>query len=253
MKKNIPSDFAAQLENLYGEREARSILKLYNETKGELTPLDAERLLSAEPLQYILGEAHFYGREFNVNQYTLIPRGETEELVVKVVKSLGKDFSGSILDVGTGSGIIAITLSKELPKATISAIDISEGAIEVAKSNAEKFKANVEFKVQDIFECTELDYDVVVSNPPYVTEKEKEQMHPNVLDFEPDTALFVSDHDPLIYYREIAKLSRRVFFEINEHFGSEMSEMLSSLGYSEIEVIKDIHDRERICTAKRLK
>lgn len=247
-------DFTARLSSLYGEREARSIIALYNEEKGEITPQDKLRLLSAEPVQYIVGRAHFWGREFKVNSSTLIPRGETEELVYLITKRLGSSFSGSILDIGTGSGIIAISLALDLPKAKLSAIDISEKAIETAKSNSEEFGAKIDFKVQDIFETKELNFDVVVSNPPYIKESEKELMHHNVLDFEPHTALFVSDNDPLIFYREIARRTPNLlFFEINENHGSDLVEMLQNEGFTDIEIIKDLHDRDRICTAKRKK
>ncbi len=254
MKNDTEQDFIQELISLYGEREALSILKLYNEEKGELTDTDRQRLLSSEPIQYIIGRAHFWGREFAVNPSTLIPRGETEELVHLIIKNLTPEFSGSIVDVGTGSGIIATTLALELPKAKVSALDISEEAIKTARANSQEFAANVECSVQDIFDCKELDFDIVVSNPPYVTESEKKLMHPNVLKWEPHTALFVSDEDPLIFYRTIARLTKKtLYFEINEHLGTQMTEMLLQEGFTDIQIIKDIHSRDRICTAKRKK
>ncbi len=252
MRNNIAPNFLEPLSALYGEREARSILRLYSEEKGELSEVDFKRLMDSEPIQYIIGTGHFYGREFNVNSFTLIPRGETEELVQRVIRSLGDDFGGTILDVGTGSGAIAVTLAAELKNAKVSAIDFSKGAIEVAESNAAKFGAEVDFSVQDLFDAGNFEHDVVVSNPPYVTQSEKKLMHSNVLEFEPDTALFVEDCDPLVFYREIARRTKNLlFFEINEMFGAQMKEMLESEGFEQIEVIKDIHDRDRICTAKR--
>ncbi len=252
MKNFTPDVFKCELAKIYGEREAGSIIELYREQKGELTEVDMGRMLSSEPIQYIIGEAHFYGREFYVNPSTLIPRGETEELVHLIIKDLGQNFNGTILDIGTGSGIIATTLSLELPNAKISAIDISAEAVETAKRSAERYSASVNFYLQDIFTTENLEFDVVVSNPPYIRESEMEQMHSNVLDFEPHTALFVSDSDPLIFYREIAKRTpAQLYFEINEALGEEMVAMLTEQGFSQIEIIKDIHNRDRVCRARR--
>ncbi len=254
MKNFCPEEFTSKLSELYGERESASILRLYAEHKGSLTPQDAKRLLECEPLQYILGSAHFYGREFYVSDQTLIPRGETEELVRCVIDSLGRDYSGSIIDIGTGSGVIAITLALELPKAVVSAVDISVGALGVAEANAKEHSARVNFSQCDILSssASRLSHDVVVSNPPYVTNRQKEEMHPNVLRWEPHSALFVSDDDPLVFYREIARRSEdMVFFEINEEFSAEMEQLLSMEGFRDIRVAMDIHNRPRICTARR--
>lgn len=250
MEKKIAPNFTKSLELLYGEREARSILRLYREERGEITESDAKRLLNSEPIQYILNNAHFWGREFYVTPATLIPRGETEELVQNVIQRLGENFDGTILDIGTGSGVIAISLALELPHAKITAMDISSDAIDVAIKNAEKFGANVDFQVKSLFDCDSLSYDIIVSNPPYVTDSERKDMHENVLKWEPQNALFVPDNDPLIFYREIAKRSKGIlFFEINEQFGEETKKMLTQEGYKDILIIKDLHDRDRICTA----
>ncbi len=253
--KNFNEDvFIAKLAEIYGEREACSIIKLYKEEIGELSVVDMERLLSCEPVQYVIGRAHFYGREFYVNPSTLIPRGETEELVHLVISDLNSNFSGTIVDIGTGSGIIATTLSLELPHAKVSALDISEKAIETAMASARELNAEVNFLVQDIFTAQALEYDIVVSNPPYIRESEKAQMHNNVLDYEPHTALFVPDNDPLIFYREIARKTPNVlYFEINEALGIEIEKMLKQEGFSEIIIINDLHNRPRICRAKRLR
>lgn len=244
--------FLQKLTEIYGEREARSIIRLYLSYGGELTDEVEQRLLRCEPVQYVIGKAHFYGREFGVARGVLIPRGETEELVDQVIKALGRNFAGTIIDVGTGSGAIAVTLALELPLARVTALDICPSALEIARSNAAKFSASVDFIEADVLQIEALRYDVVVSNPPYVRESERAMMARNVLDYEPDGALFVSDADPLLFYRTIAQKSvGQLFFEINEQFGRQTAEMLESLDYHQIEVIKDIHNRDRICRARR--
>ncbi len=248
------NNFTTQLSELYGEREASSILSLLKEYDTTLTDEVQQRLLSAEPVQYIIGEAHFWGREFRVTPDVLIPRGETEELVQLVAKSLGADFQGTLCDVGTGSGVIAISLSAELPQATVTAMDISLRALEVARQNATLHRARVDFVECDVLELCCLDYDVIVSNPPYVRECEKERMHQNVLDWEPEGALFVSDTDPLLYYRHIARAARagsQLFFEINEYLGRETVEMLAQEGCTDTSIIQDLHSRNRLCHSKK--
>ena len=167
-----------------------------------------QRLLKHQPLQYILGETEFYGRTFSLNEHTLIPRPETEELVAWIVEDAKKGANQSpvqILDMGTGSGCIAISLAKELPQAEVSALDISAEALLCAKENAQRHEATVSFSSEDMLQLERLPgvYDIIVSNPPYVRESEKKQMHLNVLNYEPATALYVSDDDPLVFYRKI--------------------------------------------------
>ena len=201
------------------------------------------------PIQYILGEAHFYDLKFKVNSSTLIPRGETEELVQYI---LLHDFI-SVLEIGTGSGCIAVSIAKN-SNANITAIDNSIEALEIAKSNAILNSVEINFELSDVFNFSDTKkYDLIVSNPPYVLESEKKLMNKNVLDYEPHKALFVSDNDPLIYYKEIAKIATNnlnknglLFFEINEKYSKQIIELLSNLNFVDIELKKDINGRDRI-------
>ena len=201
------------------------------------------------PIQYILGEAHFYDLKFKVNSSTLIPRGETEELVQYI---LLHDFI-SVLEIGTGSGCIAVSIAKN-SNANITAIDNSIEALEIAKSNAILNSVEINFELTDVFNFSDTKkYDLIVSNPPYVLESEKKIMNKNVLDYEPHNALFVSDNDPLIYYKEIAKIATNnlnknglLFFEINEKYSKQIIELLSNLNFVDIELKKDINGRDRI-------
>ena len=201
------------------------------------------------PIQYILGEAHFYDLKFKVNSSTLIPRGETEELVQYI---LLHDFI-SVLEIGTGSGCIAVSIAKN-SNANITAIDNSIEALEIAKSNAILNSVEINFKLSDVFNFSDSKkYDLIVSNPPYVLESEKKLMNKNVLDYEPHNALFVSDNDPLIYYKEITKIATNnlnknglLFFEINEKYSKQIIELLSNLNFVDIELKKDINGRDRI-------
>ena len=201
------------------------------------------------PIQYILGEAHFYDLKFKVNSSTLIPRGETEELVQYI---LIHDFT-SVLDIGTGSGCIAISIAKN-SNSKITAIDNSIEALEIAKSNAILNSVKINFVLSDVFNFSDTKkYDLIVSNPPYVLESEKKIMDKNVLDYEPHNALFVSDNDPLLFYNEIAKIATNnlnknglLFFEINENYSKQIIELLSNLNFVDIELKKDINGRDRI-------
>ena len=201
------------------------------------------------PIQYILGEAHFYDLKFKVNSSTLIPRGETEELVQYI---LLHDFI-SVLEIGTGSGCIAVSIAKN-SNSKITAIDNSIEALEIAKSNAILNSVKINFVLSDVFNFSETKkYDLIVSNPPYVLESEKKIMDKNVLDYEPHNALFVSDNDPLVYYKEIAKIATNnlnknglLFFEINENYSKQIIELLSNLNFVDIELKKDINGRDRI-------
>lgn len=218
-----------------------------------------QRLSRFEPLQYIEGRTLFLGREFGVAPGVLIPRPETEELVELMLKEIPAD--ARILDVGTGSGCIAISLAKELPDTLVTAWDVSPEALSVARVNARKLQANVRFVECDVLAC-QVDevglYDVIVSNPPYVTEAEKADMEPNVLQWEPSLALFVPDDDPLRFYRRIAVLGRdmladggRLYFEINRAYGREMVEMLRTMGYVGVRVEKDLSQNDRFVIAEK--
>lgn len=218
-----------------------------------------QRLSRFEPLQYIEGRTLFLGREFWVAPGVLIPRPETEELVELMLKEIPAD--ARILDVGTGSGCIAISLAKELPDTLVTAWDVSPEALSVARVNARKLQANVRFVECDVLAC-QVDevglYDVIVSNPPYVTEAEKADMEPNVLQWEPSLALFVPDDDPLRFYRRIAVLGRdmladggRLYFEINRAYGREMVEMLRAMGYVGVRVEKDLSQNDRFVIAEK--
>lgn len=218
-----------------------------------------QRLSRFEPLQYIEGRTLFLGREFWVAPGVLIPRPETEELVELMLKEIPAD--ARILDVGTGSGCIAISLAKELPDALVTAWDVSPEALSVARANARKLQANVRFVECDVLAC-QVDevglYDVIVSNPPYVTEAEKADMEPNVLQWEPSLALFVPDDDPLRFYRRIAVLGRdmladggRLYFEINRAYGREMVEILRTMGYVGVRVEKDLSQNDRFVIAEK--
>jgi len=214
-----------------------------------------EKLQKEIPIQYILGKAHFYGLEFEVNENTLIPRPETEELVEWIVNK--NEFKGKIkiLDIGTGSGCIAISLAKNLQDATVFAIDVSEKALETAKRNAVKNEADVTFLLKNILETEDLgqNFDIIVSNPPYVRNLEKEEIKKNVLDYEPHLALFVEDDDALIFYRKIAELGQKnlvekgqLYFEINQYLGTEMMDLLQAKNFKDIELRKDIYDNDRM-------
>jgi release factor glutamine methyltransferase len=221
-----------------------------------------QRLRTQEPIQYILGETEFYGLPFKVNKHTLIPRPETEELVAWLVSEFSIQYSPiRILDIGTGSGCIAIALAKNLQKATVSAIDISEEALKVAMYNAQINQVRLDFQKEDILQTTTLleAYDVIVSNPPYVRALEKTAMNANVLDFEPDTALFVSDEDPLVFYRKIAQLALRslrpngwLYFEINEYLAREIQDLLKQMGFENIELKKDFREVPRMIKCQKL-
>ena len=217
------------------------------------------RLQKNEPIQYIRGFAEFCGRKFKVAPGVLIPRPETAELVELVVKENPE--ARRILDIGTGSGCIAISLDKSLRKAEVEAWDISEEALTVARQNNEALDAHVTFVQRDVWseECEEEGaYDIIVSNPPYVTEAEKGEMEANVLEWEPEQALFVPDEDPLRFYRRIAGLGRKLllpegklYFEINQAYGEETARMLEMNQYHNVRVIKDIFGKDRIVTANR--
>ena len=211
-------------------------------------------LKTNKPIQHIIGVAEFYGLKFNVNEHTLIPRPETEELVQWILEH---EFT-SALDIGTGTGCIPIALKKN-KDAEISATDVSESALSVAKENAKINEVEINFLLQDILKTTILPkVDVIISNPPYVLDMEKEFILANVLDNEPHLALFVPDNNPLLFYKKIADLAFTslsknglIFFEINERFGKETVAMLSAIGFVDIELKKDINDKDRMIKATK--
>lgn len=223
-----------------------------------------DRLLQSEPLQYILGETFFYGFTFHVNRSTLIPRPETEELVERIIADYKKHPPRSVLDIGTGSGCIAISLAKHLAGSQITGIDISSEALKIARENAERLGAtHTEFLEADILSVTDpsvfrtIPFDCIVSNPPYVMEKEKALMDRNVLNYEPPNALFVPDSDPLLFYRQIARLGKEwlpaegsIYFEINAQCGPEMIAMMQEEGYTSVQLFRDLSGNDRIIKAR---
>jgi release factor glutamine methyltransferase len=219
------------------------------------------RLLKNEPIQYVLGKETFCGLDFEVDRNVLIPRPETRELVEWIVADRKLDASCRILDIGTGSGCISISLAKFLQGSKVEAWDISQGALDVARRNAERNEVQVLFRHQDVLDALPEGaiYDVIVSNPPYITEKEKSDMDANVLEWEPSTALFVPDADPLLFYRKIAELGLSMlkaggtlYYEINRAYGQETISMLEALNYSQIELRKDEWGNDRTIKACKL-
>ncbi|MFG6687577.1 peptide chain release factor N(5)-glutamine methyltransferase [Mariniflexile sp. HNIBRBA6329] len=277
--KDIQKTFHLELDAIYDKEEVDSFffmliesycnvsrLKLAMEPQlsvdGYEAILNALKLLKEEqPIQYILGESEFYGLPFKVNQYTLIPRPETEELVEWVISKFRNQNSEiRILDVGTGSGCIAISLAKNLPNAKVYALDVSNEAIKMAKKNAQLNGIAVEFIEADILkpetwspDFSKMTFDVIVSNPPYVREQEKQLMKPNVLNNEPHLALFVKDENPLLFYKAITEFAvenltnnGELFFEINEYLGKEMIQLLVNSNFKNIELKQDIFKKDRM-------
>lgn len=266
--------FIAKLHSIYDEQEILSLFYWTMEENGFsksdciikqndiLSPKLENKLLEIvkelsihKPLQYIIGKANFYGYDFVVSPDTLIPRSETEELVEWILETMKNepDKKWKILDIGTGSGCIPIVLKKKFPKAEVYTIDVSKAAIEIAKKNALQLQVDIHFINQDILLTEKLaPFDLIVSNPPYVRELEKIEIKKNVLDYEPHLALFVSDKDPLIFYRKITQLAKnslpkngKLFFEINQYLGKETVEMVKEY-FSEIELKKDLKGNERM-------
>lgn len=220
-------------------------------------PAILERLLQYEPLQYVQGIARFCGNDFHVAPGVLIPRPETAELVELVMKEGWKD--ACLLDIGTGSGCIAISLAKAMPQAEVTAWDISSEALAIARLNNERLQANVHFEECDVLTCQPNEnevYDVIISNPPYITQREQADMEENVLKWEPHQALFVPDDEPLLFYNRIAQLGRnllkengKIYFEINRAYGKEVVDMLKEKGYRSIQLLKDLYQNDRFVTA----
>ena len=280
--KDYKLKFVQTLLTIYDEMEVESFFYLILEHFHQMKRIDLalnpsfiiseseigkwEEILSnlktQKPIQYILGETEFYGLKFKVNENVLIPRQETEELVELIVfeSQKAKLKSLKILDIGTGSGCIAISLAKNIPHAQVFALDISEKALETAKENAKINEVEVHFIQQNILEITNLTFDlglstfdIIVSNPPYVRMLEKEEIKPNVLEFEPHLALFVEDNDALLFYRKIAQLAKenlsedgKLYFEINQYLGKETVQLLEDLKFKNSKLIKDIYGNDRM-------
>ena len=272
----IDSFFFLLLEEYLGFRRVDIVLKSdfkINQKTLNLLQSATKQLEQEVPLQYIIGKTEFYGLPFVVNKHVLIPRPETEELVAWVVSesSRFKTFNTStkqttetkqlkILDIGTGSGCIPISLKKQLPFAKISAIDISKEALTVAKKNAVLNNVDIHFILQDILKTVALDqhYDIIISNPPYVRELEKKELKNNVLKNEPHVALFVENDNPLIFYAKIAELAKKylnknglLFFEINQYLGTETIDLVNKKGLKNIQLKKDMFGNDRIIVASK--
>lgn len=276
--KDYRTQFIDVLTPIYDAGEAESFFYLILEEKQKLKRIDLalqpdllfldceivvwnsilEELKKEIPIQYLLGKTTFYGLDFEVNPNVLIPRPETEELVEWIIRNnlkIEKFKDLKILDIGTGSGCIAISLAKNIINATVSAIDVSEQALVTAKKNAQNNSVNVSFINQNILETEDLgqQFDIIVSNPPYVRNLEKEEIKKNVLDNEPHLALFVEDKDALIFYKKIADLALKnlttngiLFFEINQYLGPETVALLEELQFKDIELRKDIYGNDRM-------
>ena len=273
--KDIRFYLAKELEKIYQEQEIRALsnmiiktvigiqkLQQLYMTDQIVTRQQAERIIeiskelkTGKPIQYVLGETSFYDCVIKVTGATLIPRPETEELVDLIIRE-NKGYQGSIIDIGTGSGCIAVALAANLPGAVVTGIDISDEAITTARENAQLNNVRISFVKGDVFSFDPERVDkagIMVSNPPYICNSEKQFMSKNVLDFEPHSALFVPESDPLIYYRAILKLADkillyggRLYFEINEAMGKSVVQLLESSGYTEIQIVTDINSKERI-------
>ena len=280
--KDIRNHYCEQLCSIYDKDEANAMILILlehyfniNRVKMALEPqlrlsesemltfhFAVKDLLKNKPIQYIIGETEFCDLKFKVNENVLIPRPETSELVMKIVNSQRSTVNSqqSILDIGTGSGCIAISLAKMISGNEVYALDISEKALEVAKENAVNNNVEVTFIHDDILSLKnkiDTKFDIIVSNPPYVRELEKAEMRDNVLNWEPHNALFVSDNNPLIFYRSILEFAKshlkengEIWFEINEFLGKEMTELCNEMGFSQVEVFNDFRGRERVCSVR---
>ena len=279
--KEYRNQFIQELIPIYGGDEAESFFYLMLEDKNQLKRLDLalnpnltfledeiliwdfilKELKDQKPIQYILGKTSFFGLDFEVNGNVLIPRPETEELVEWIIQSQKSEIripEIKILDIGTGSGCIAISLAKNIPNAVVFALDISKKALEVARRNAEINKVKIIFIEKNILETEDLkeQFDIIVSNPPYVREIEKQEIKKNVLDNEPHLALFVADNNALVFYNKIAQLAQKnlslngqLFFEINQYLGKEMMVLLETMNFKNIELRKDIYGNNRMIKA----
>ncbi|MHC5361729.1 peptide chain release factor N(5)-glutamine methyltransferase [Myroides sp. LJL110] len=275
--KALEQQFIQALTPLYDQKEAQSLFLIALQEIETKTRLDyvmnpaletnsvtlwmqtLEKLLNAVPIQYVFQRAYFYGLTFKVTPDTLIPRSETEELVEWILNSIEDKFTSiHILDIGTGSGCIGITLAKFLPNATVTLMDISPGALQVAKHNMELNQVKVNLVNTDVLALDKLEqkFDIIVSNPPYVRELEKSEIHDNVLKYEPSLALFVRDDDPLIFYRKIARLANdnlgsngMLFYEINQYLPQQTKALFDTLDFKEVQLSKDLKKNYRMLKA----
>ena len=273
--KDLYNSIVRELQEIYALEESQSIARLLleellpqhfnlsneglvQEDEASIIAQAVKRVKNEEPVQYVLQKAHFYGRDFMVTPDVLIPRRETEELVYHMLQD-SRPNSAHVLDIGTGSGCIPITLKKERPLYQASGLDISETALEIAKGNAKHLDASIEFYLFDILSDNPLpnSYDVMVSNPPYVMQQEKSEMSNNVLQHEPHLALFVDDNDPLIFYHAIIQKAQHsltpggmLYFEINEAKGSEVKKALEHANFNGVTVLKDMQGKDRIVKGK---
>ena len=274
----IKNNFLKELKGLYPVTEIETFFQLVLEDQLGIRRIDlalnpelhqqdwntqpfdeaVEELLREKPIQYILGKTEFAGMTFWVDESVLIPRPETEELVRWIADSAKELSSPEILDIGTGSGCIPITLAKMLPESRVEALDISASALNTARKNARRLKARVKFFEHDILGPSSLghSYDIMASNPPYVRKSEMHAMRSNVVRHEPGVALFVTDEDPLQFYRRIGEHGRvslkkggLLFFEINEYLGDKTVALLSEMGYSDVTLKKDIYNKDRMIRA----
>jgi len=278
--RELKIEFQNALRDVYPSEEVQSFFSILSEEYLKLTRIEtvlkADALLSEEnstkfseaikllqnhlPIQYIVGNTEFYGLVFKVNKYVLIPRPETEELVDWIIQDFKDKDAINIIDIGTGSGCIPISLAHFLINASVSAIDVSEDALLVAKENAIQNNVIVNFLHKDILSCEQLSetYDIIVSNPPYVRISEKEAMQNNVLLHEPDIALFVENNNPLLFYEKIASLAQLylkyngfLYFEINEYLGDDMNLLLKEKGFVDIIVKKDMFGKDRMIKCRK--
>ena len=259
---------------IYGDREASAMIKLWFGSRLDMSPIDLimrreeevvfplftadlAQLRENTPVQLVLGEAFFFDQSYLVNEHTLIPRPETEELVAVVLDRFSNG-ALKVIDVGTGSGCIAISLQLARPNWSIMGVDIHRLTIDAAKANAEKLGANVDFRVLDVLEEGLSGFDLLVSNPPYIPQSEAKAMNSNVVDYEPDRALFVPDSDALLFYRRLLELAKEnkndspvyVAFEIHEDFGEQMIELCTSFGFKEVNLLQDLQGKDRMIFAQ---
>jgi release factor glutamine methyltransferase len=250
------------IENIFGWYKTYVIagepLEGFSDAIFERIASHMTRLKKFEPIQYVLNEAHFYGRKYYVDSSVLVPRPETEELVSLIISQHKSKSEIKIIDIGTGSGCISITLDKEMPPTEVYAMEINKDALNIARKNASLLNSKVMFVQDDIFnfQPSYPMFDVVVSNPPYVTESEKGLMHKNVLDYEPSIALFVPDEDPVRYYQAIVQFcdyylleGGKIYLEINERLGNKVMDVLRQRNYKEIYLFKDFNNKNRIVSA----